>query len=272
MRCAWVVGLVAGCGFSSTVAPLGDDATAGAGASETGSSGAGGSPGSGADPVAVSQCDVADPQLRLCLTFDSDPVVRDLSSAGHPIADSADIGKVLHDAGWAAVLSGSSHLRVADSAEFDLAQLSYEMWIAPAVAPHGGWLLDNNAQYFMSYEDNHAIRCGFSGPSVTSRTAIAALGWHHVACTYGADQTLRVYVDGDLSNCGALALPSTTGTGGIALGANFGADGFKNNFAGAIDSVHVFARALSDAEVCSAAHRTSCRTSCDESPSLTSTR
>jgi hypothetical protein len=75
-----------------------------------------------------------------------------------------------------------------------------------------------------------------------------------------------VYIDGDLSRCRDLsvAIP-TTGEDGLAIGANLSGTNdaplFRGNFVGGLDDVRVWAH--SDLDVCAAAGRTGCKTTCE---------
>src|SRR5258708_1410532 len=134
MRSACLLGLVAGCGFTS--AATGADPGAGAGV---------GVDGGAAGPVTVAPCDRTDPQLRLCLTFDQDPMkVQDLISASHTLADDAGVSRILGIVGaGAAQFDLSSRIRFAEHVDFDVAELTIDMWIAPvASAGQHHWLID----------------------------------------------------------------------------------------------------------------------------------
>jgi len=166
-------------------------------------------------------------------------------------------------------LAATSQVLLADASDLDVGALTIDMWIAPAGNPVNAhnWLLDNNTQYFLTYEMDGKVRCGIGSKVVTSSAAITDSAWHHVACTYDGAHELHVYVDGDRSGCVnySSAIP-TGGTDGIAIGANYGAgNGFTENYVGGIDAVHVYARAMSDTEICSAAGQQSCQTvSCNQ--------
>jgi len=238
--------------------------------------GPGGGPGQGgvdSGTPASTLCDVSgDSSLQLCLTFDHEPMVQDLSGYAHPVTAADGVTRIDHGSSSSAVsLTATSKLHVADDPKLDVAQLTIDMWISPAAGatnPHN-WLLDNNTQYFLTYEMDGKIRCGIGSKVVTSAATITASAWHHVACTYGSDHELRVYVDGDRSGCLDVSsgIPAG-GTDGIAIGANYGAgDTYAENYVGGIDAVHVYGRALSDAQVCIVAGQSNCRVmNCNQGP------
>jgi hypothetical protein len=253
---------MAGCEFAATAPP------------STGDDGQGQGQGQGgvdAGTSATAPCDVTDDSsLQLCLTFDHNPMVQDLSGYAHTVTDAINVAPIVRSSGsTAAVLTAASRVHIADDDKFDVAQLTIDMWIAPApgATTQHSWLLDNNTQYFLTYEMDGKIRCGIGSKVVTSSATIPSTGWHHVACTYGTNHELRVYVDGDRSGCldGSSSIP-TTGTDGIAIGANYGNGGtYAESYAGGIDAVHVYGRALSDAQVCIVAGQSSCRvTNCNQ--------
>jgi hypothetical protein len=210
-----------------------------------------------------------DSSLRLCLTFDHDPMVQDDSDPPHLVLDAKDVTRFDHASSPAVSLAASSQVHLADASDLDVGALTIDMWIAPAASPANAhnWLLDNNTQYFLTYEMGGQVRCGIGSKVVTSGAAIMDTAWHHVACTYDGAHELHVYVDGDRSGCVnySSAIP-TSGTDGIAIGANYGAgNSFTENYVGGIDAVHVYARAMSDSEICTAAGQHNCRSvSCNQ--------
>src|SRR5512146_3334249 len=104
MRCIWLVCLAAGCDFAVT-APSGGGDDQGQG------------PGPGgvdAGTPAMATCDVTgDSSLQLCLTFDHEPMVQDLSSYAHAITDVTGVTRIDRDLGSSAVsLTAASRLHV----------------------------------------------------------------------------------------------------------------------------------------------------------------
>jgi hypothetical protein len=168
----------------------------------------------------------------------------------------------------AAMLSATSTMHVRELAALDIKDgIALDMWIRPSSYPALGssyWMLDNNQQYGASFTDLGAVRCVLGSASLDGGAVPTDGKFHHVACTYDRAQ-LKVYVDGDVVRCGGLTsqIP-TTGTSGLAIGANVsGSDAdpdYANAFVGGIDDVRVWARAGMD--VCAAAGRTGCQTVC----------
>ena len=126
-----------------------------------------------------------------------------------------------------------SQLRFAESSDFDVSDLTLDAWILPASRPAGGkhsWILDNNTEYFATYEDNGTVRCGIAGNTVDQQDHACRprAGTTSPAPTTANDQELRVYIDGDLSGCANASPIPQGGRDGIAIGANYGAGGVKD--------------------------------------------
>ncbi|HMG54778.1 MAG TPA: LamG domain-containing protein [Kofleriaceae bacterium] len=268
MRCAWLAWLIAGCGFSSPSGPPGDPVGDPGGGSGSGS-------GSGA-PTSAMPCDVSDAQIRLCLSFGGDHMAQDLATPPHAVVDVAGIAPIIGIVSSAAGSFGiNSHLRFGETADFDVRDLTLELWISPLLRPGKNkrfWLLDNNTQYYATYEEDGSVRCGIGGASVVGETRITPSpgSWHHVACTYAAsERVLRTHVDGSVAGCDAVNSIPQGGNDGVAIGANFGAGKYTENFVGSLDAVHLYARALSPGELCDAAGSSDCSDRCpDQGPSL----
>lgn len=268
MRCVCMAFLIVGCGFSGSPLP---EPGGGSGDPGTGGSGdPGGGSGSSPGPVGAgaSQCDVPGATLRLCVSFGDNPMARDLLDPPHALADATGvlpIDGVLN--GVAGAFNTGSRLRFAESPDFDVSELTIDLWIQPTARPAGkhGWLVDNNDQYFATYEDSGDVRCGIGSAAVTSRTSVPQGAWHHIACSYAAaDHVLRVYVDGNLSGCTSVAGIPQGGDDGLAIGANYADHDFKENYIGRLDSLHVYASALTSREICDAAGRSDCSDRCPD--------
>jgi hypothetical protein len=233
----------------------------------SGDPGSGSSGGSGATGHPSGNCDVTGATLRLCASFGSDPIAQDLLAPPHAVVEASGIlpiGGIINSV--AGSFDGASHLRFAESPDFDVHDLTIAFWMLPTSRPgknRHDWMLDNNLQYFASYESDGSVRCGIGNTAIASKASVPTNTWHHVACTYSsADQTLRVYVDGNLGGCtGAGAIPQG-GRDGIAIGANFNGGGYRDNYRGRLDTLHLYASALSPGDVCSAAGKANCSSRC----------
>jgi hypothetical protein len=139
-----------------------------------------------------------------------------------------------------------------------------EMWIAPASFNNLGapiWFAANPYQYELGLVTDQVV-CTINSPSGQSATTgigpLQAGAWTHVACVYDGTKVV-LYVNGLIGDCLAANFPiDTTERNGVQLG---------GGFAGGIDDVHVYARALSATDVCQlATGGTSCRSSCPPPP------
>jgi hypothetical protein len=208
--------------------------------------------------------------LRLCLTFDQTAMmVQDLVAPPHALVDHTGLQQILGLVSTpTARLDSTSRIRFAERSDLDVADLTIEMWIKPDPLQQSQhyWMLDNNTQYFAVLDGDGSVRCGIGGStSVSSQTQIHGTAWHHVACTFASsNRELRVHIDGNVSGCTTSQdqIP-TTGTDGVAIGANYGAGGsFTDNFFGGLDGVHLYARALTSNEICHAANQSGCSSQC----------
>ena len=162
------------------------------------------------------------------------------------------------------------HVRVEDSASLDITdQLSIEGWIYPtaftvryslilskwdAVGVEQrsyGMGLDstNNKVYFRVSPDGRewGVRVG----TVYASSAIPLFQWTHVAGTYDG-QSMRIYVDGELSNQVAHDQGIYSGSCDVGLGAGVcgvGYGDFRYPFKGLLDEISIYDRALTTSEI-----------------------
>jgi len=214
-------------------------------------------------PPAARKCTKTDSSLRLCIDFDDEvALTSDGSGRGH---DATGSGYMVmnRDSEQAVEVAGTAQLVVAESSDLDLAtELTVTLLAQPANRPPSQgsyWALDNNRQYFISYEDDGDFRCGIGSATVDSVIPVPPGNWYHVACTFDRG-ALKLFIDGRLAGCRTIAetIP-TNGTEGLAIGANVGSGTtFSNQFVGGLDNIQVFARTFSISEVCSAAGYSSC--------------
>ena len=202
--------------------------------------------------------------LVLCLDFDGSPVL-DGSTYQHDPAVTA-VAAGTRGTEPAAVLSPSSLILVDESTGLDLTHaMTIEMWMHPKVPTHDFYLVDNNGQYSLSYEDNGKVRCSISGGPTAETIALPPNVWYHVGCTYDG-ATLKVFVAGELAVCRSNSqqgLVFSTGTLGTSIGVNTDAGAsntpaYRDHFEGLLDNVHMFSRVLAPSEMCAAAGRSSC--------------
>ena len=247
-----VVAVASGCGFAApnqaAIGPDASEATA------------------DAPPTVARTCIPGDATLRLCVDFeDATRLAYDGSSYGHTVTRQDALSAMARDAEQAVQLTPQSRLVIAESPQLDIPQhLTTMLWFEPQGVTTDRWLLDNNEQYFIAHEAGF-VRCGIGDRSVAALAPLTE-DWHHVACGFDGEM-LKVYIDGSVARCEPLVRQvPTSGTVGLAIGSNLGRSGtglaFTDVFSGGIDNVQVFARTLTDAEVCGAAGRVSCTTAC----------
>lgn len=101
-------------------------------------------------------------------------------------------------------------------------------------------------QFVMTDSDSDAA----TARRVTSREPVVAGQWYHVVAVHDAEaHELRLYVDGELAAVGPAPTTPWAATGRFAVGrARFSAQQ-RDYFAGTIDTISVYASALTDAEV-----------------------
>jgi concanavalin A-like lectin/glucanase superfamily protein len=240
-------------------------------------SGSGSDSGSGGNTARCRVDDGVRADLRLCLDF-QDPfpmsVAHDASGLAH---DATALGtvtmqpRVADDVG--AQLATSS-LHVDETDDLDLSELTVEMFVYIRSAPlreQRYFVLDNSGQYLITIEDNREVRCTLSGDRyVTSgtRSMPARLEqsnhWYHIGCTYDGSE-LRVYIDGNTTDCESVDGSIEDFSAGTAIGASaLILTPPTELLAGGVDNIHIFSRALTGDEMCRAAGKMpgSCRTSC----------
>lgn len=213
----------------------------------------------GGDPAVERKCTPSDDSLRLCIDFeDTATFAGDGSGRGHHPAIADSLTTMTRDAELAVQLSALSRLQIAEHADLDLAtSLTVSMWMRPESRPGEDaayTMLDNDAQYAISYQADGRVRCSFGEDAVDSILPVLSRTWSHVACTYDGSM-MRVWIDGSIAGCeqraGAIA---NTGTIGTAIGADLSAGpAFAQQFVGGLDNVQVFARAWTASQLCLAA-------------------
>jgi Concanavalin A-like lectin/glucanases superfamily len=233
--------LVAGCSFSSEVP--GEDGIEVDG---------------GVMPTESTRCQAAG--LAVCIDFEDAPTPKD-GIAPEASISAVNITQRTRLEEFSAEWKSSSQLQLAETSKLDIGlNLTIEMWTKPtAVPPDSGdeqaGLFETHLQYQMNFDSDRKIECVIQNTlgtdTIDSGQALALDAWHHVACTYDG-ASLRVYVDGKLKGCRAATRTiSTLGALGAAIGANMTVGPiYKNPFVGELDNVHVYARTLPPAEIC----------------------
>ena len=156
--------------------------------------------------------------------------------------------------GMALQSDAASAIDVADSALFDVAALTIEAWIHPTQLPAAGQrmgILDADGQYGFFLHESGRLQCTAGGTSNQVEANVPANQWTHVACTYDGANRL-VYVGGGLISETTGSAINKGGTTGITIAGN-NPPGGGSRLVGMIDQVRLWSRALTDAEIGTAA-------------------
>jgi hypothetical protein len=147
---------------------------------------------------------------------------------------------------------GSDVILVADPAILDVENaVSFTAWIRPEV-PSGIYILwredavDGGSLFSFDIYPGY-IRCGLKRPtggsaSVQGNTAIQQGIWQHVAVTWDGT-TMRAYYNGQPDGSSDFAGPMAVSDGDLSIGR------YYTGFAGDIDEVRIYDRALSESEI-----------------------
>jgi len=133
--------------------------------------------------------------------------------------------------------------------------LTLDLWFAPDTVPGiFAGLIDNDAQYGISFEPDRTVKCALVIETVVhevpSRT-LPDFDWHHVACVRRGNM-LEVYIDGQRDRmkdvgAGAAQIESTQP---VYLGGEGDGSGMPMNpYSGMLDDIRIFTRDLSAAEL-----------------------
>ncbi len=137
--------------------------------------------------------------------------------------------------------------------------LTVEAWVFPTASGGGSWrnvVIKERAggEVYNLYANTDSNAPGMyvvpvSAPNqpfdARATAALALNTWTHLAATYDGT-TLRLYVNGALAGSRAVASPLVTSTGVLRLGGN---SVWGESFAGRIDEVRLYNRALTVAEI-----------------------
>lgn len=201
----------------------------------------------------------SDSHLRLCVSFDQDPLPATLPNEGaaNVSAQLTNVMRTTRGSGGAAQLDATSIIHVPQSAEVTNIQ-AIEVWyradVDPANTARFGLVDSNvippNISLFVARVDpTHQLRCGIGGSSGVWDATLATGTWYYAACVCDGG-SLKMYVDGvkigetAAANCasgGALV------SAGLTIGSNNngGPTGVNDWLVGAIDGVRLWDVTLS---------------------------
>jgi len=214
-----------------------------------------------------------DAHLRLCFSFDQNPLPASLPEEGSATTP-AQLTSVTHIAspmGGAALLGGTSEIYLPmDSAVSGI--LATELWFrldtdAPANFARST-LFDSNiippniSSFVYRNDPDHDIHCGIGSQSESWTTSAVTLGaWHYAACVC-ANGNLSFYLDGvNLGDRpGACGTAGALVADGLTIGSNNngGPSGINDLWIGALDGVRFWDQAPTAQEICQRAGRTGC--------------
>jgi hypothetical protein len=226
------------------------------------------------DPRPMATCTAAGGRVALCLEFEDarDPMPQQVldGSGNHADASTQSIEPTRRqqdgiDENAIKLEAIGARLDIPPTPALDISDaVSIELWFRHDFgAPLGGarhWLVDRNDQYFVSIGSDRLIECGYNHDRTIHSNAqvqIDPTRWQHVACTVGPtpdgrDREVRVYLDGDVTDCKTYPDPIAPNPGGTTIGVKTGGTS-NDQFFGSLDNVHVYQRALRPADVCAAA-------------------
>lgn len=202
-------------------------------------------------PPPQALCDVEDPDLLLCFTFDDSTA----NESGKSLSvQTTNVGNAVGIDGHAAVFTTDSSLSVSDDAVLNPAQLTLEAWVLPEVLPSGGrmGIIDKDGQWGVFVYDGGEVQCVANGVGTASVAgALQAGAWTHVACRYDSD-SIDLFLDGVLeaSDTG-VTNPVPSGSATVNVGED-SPDG-DDQFEGLFDSFRWWSVPRTDAQICAAA-------------------
>lgn len=213
----------------------------------------------------------SDASLRLCFSFDQDPLPEMLANEGAVAATATlrNITRISSPQGGAAQFGAVSAITLPDNDVEGIHAL--ETWFRidtlPAANNVRQGILDSNTNpnislFVYRVSPSYQLRCGLGAGLVTFMTdALVAGTWHYVACTCESGN-LAVYLDG--VSIGSQPQACTGGGSIVGDGLTIGSDNradptnIGERLEGAIDGVRLWSTALSATQVCQRAGRTGC--------------
>lgn len=164
-------------------------------------------------------------------------------------------------------LDGTNHLEIAHRAELEPEQFTLELWAyipsdPPVSARTFPWLACKNAHEQADGNYGLVIVNGRPGARMnigggrenaysaeaSPRQPLKIEAWNHLSMSYDGE-TLRLHVNGAPSGEVKIGRPRTFGKSGLAFGRRQDNSGDGYHFRGALDEIHLYDRALSDAEI-----------------------
>jgi hypothetical protein len=222
-----------------------------------------------ADPPGVAACKTPDASgLVVCLEFEdsvSDGVLDD-SSPARRNAQSTGFVQVAGSTSMAADVGPMASTFVTEVSPFDLAgAYTLAAWVRPDAVPpvsSARGILDHEGQYAMivSTTATGAInnRCQHTGVAKYEFTERLPVGeWSFMACTWDGTQLCAwrwaSATDHERFCHTPAFMPSAAGIKGLAVGHLSSSGAAHSRFDGALDSVQVYSRGMTEAQLCALA-------------------
>ncbi len=221
-------------------------------------------------------CSTSDSALELCIEFEDSNLVTALDGSGNQhdasltaaTAATRDVPAISR----AIAIGSSTSVLVPDSSDFNLQTVTLTAWLQRGALPASGQsfgVVDiGRRQAALTIDSSGRVSCFVK----TDNTLFFRPGgtttlneWTLAACTYDAP-TLCTYVFKNGSATPSVTCGSTDGesldtsaTSGAAIGALFDtSDNPSSRFNGKLDSVRIYSRALTEAQICAAGGLTGC--------------
>ncbi len=215
-------------------------------------------------------CTTSDSSLKLCLELEdpSTSLAVDGSGKQHDAAVSGATATTrdVPETSRALTLGGSAAIMIGDSPDFDLQTLTISAWVrrtgSPASGQRFGVVDVGRKQAAMALDDQGRVVCMVRTDFdvwVGTGGATAVNEWSLVACTYDAPELCMYTFKNGSSNptkeCGDTdgePIDMSVNAGGT-IGALFDTSNQPvSRLSGAVDSIRVYGRALSESQLCNA--------------------
>jgi Concanavalin A-like lectin/glucanases superfamily len=225
-------------------------------------------------------------QLELCLELDDADLVSDKTAAtaldggpGHhdaAVTNSDVATRTVPTTSQAETMlvseeSTPTDIIVPSSTDFDLQQFTIMMWVDPtSTAPNmATWALVEKAdQYLVGLDDDGNLFCEVEGKSGDIASSVGdnvpLNTWSLVACSYSGSSLCVLVLTGASGGNAQLHCENGasdmlgSGSVGLAVGSRFDGTTTYDHVVGAVDSVRIFSRVLSQQDICNGGGRSGC--------------
>lgn len=215
-------------------------------------------------------CTTSDSSLALCLELEDTTTTVAIDGSGKQhdaaVTNATATTRDVPLASRALTLASSSAVMIGDSPDFDLQTLTISAWVrrtaTPSIGQRFGVVDVGRKQAAMALDDQGKVVCMVRTPFdvwVGTGGATAVNEWSLIACTYDAPALCMYTFKNGSSNptveCGNTdgePLDMSVNAGGT-IGALFDPSNQPiSRLTGAIDSIRVYGRALSESQLCTA--------------------